>query len=314
MMTNSVSLPTTPYPMLGKSIPLVLNWTWRAMLSSLLLSTLHGADVTIAETKSPAAAVSTPPKSGQPCSVTLPGNVALDLAPIPAGTFTMGSPDSEEGRLLDEGPQHQVTISKNFWLGKYPVTQTQYLALTGENPSVFRTDPSLPVEYVTWDNAVAFCKKLTEQEKAAGRVPAGYAYQLPTEAQWEYACRAGTKTPYAGDLEAMTWYDKNSNGTSHPVGQKKPNAWGLYDMHGNIRQWCIDKYLPYAADAVTDPVGLKGQYRNIRGGAWYLYARYCRSAARFSAVPGGIGGNSGFFTSSILGFRVALAPELVIKP
>jgi formylglycine-generating enzyme required for sulfatase activity len=285
-------------------------WALAVLLSGLSLSPGQGAETTPADAKTAPAAPASPPKAGQTCTVSLPSNVTLDLVPIPAGTFTMGSPDTEDGRLIDEGPQHVVTISKNFWLGKYPVTQAQYLALIGENPSVFRTDPNLPLEFVSWDDANAFCQKLTDQEKAAGRLPDGYAYQLPTEAQWEYACRAGTTTAYAGDFEAMAWYVKNSNGTSHPVGQKKPNAWGLYDMHGNIRQWCADKYAPYAAAAVTDPLGIKGQFRVIRGGSWYLQARDCRSASRYSAVPGGIGGNSGLFTSSILGFRVALAPKL----
>jgi formylglycine-generating enzyme required for sulfatase activity len=273
----------------------------------------EGVPLSQAADTAPVAAAATPatspPKPGQLCMVPLPGQVTLDLAPIKAGTFTMGSPDSEAGRLLDEGPQHAVTISKDFWLGKFPVTQAQYQALTGTNPSAFQTDPNLPVECVSWDNAVAFCQKLTDQEQAAGRLPAGYAFQLPTEAQWEYACRAGTTTPYAGDLEEMTWYDKNSAGSTHPVGQKKPNAWGLYDMHGNVREWCADKYGPYSTGPVTDPLGVKGPYRVQRGGSWYLAARYCRSAARYSAVSGGIGGGSGIFVSSILGFRVALAPK-----
>jgi formylglycine-generating enzyme required for sulfatase activity len=285
--------------MKSKRSPVLPLWVLGVLLPGLWL---HAADAEPATTAAP-------PAPGQPFTVPLSGNVTMDLAPIKAGTFTMGSPDAEAGRLLDEGPQHPVTISKDFWLGKYPVTQAQYQALTGANPSAFKTDLNLPVECVSWDDAVAYCQKLTEQEKAAGRLPVGYAYQLPTEAQWEYACRAGTTTPYAGDLEEMSWYDKNSAGTTHPVGQKKPNAWGLYDMHGNVRQWCADKYGPYPSGPVTDPLGTKGKYRVERGGSWFLDARHCRSAARYSAVPGGIGGSSGIFAMSILGFRVALAPQ-----
>jgi len=128
------------------------------------------------------AAAAVPPQPGQPFTVQLDGNVSLDLAPIKAGTFTMGSPDAEAGRLVDEGPLHKVTLSKDFWLGKYPVTQAQYVALIGTNPSAFNTDGNLPVECVSWEEAVAFCQALTDQEKAAGRLPEGYVYQLPTEA------------------------------------------------------------------------------------------------------------------------------------
>jgi len=282
-------------------------WVLGILLAGLMVPSGHAADGAAA----PAAATPTaaPPKPGQPFTVSLPENATLDLVPIKAGKFLMGSPDTEAGRLLDEGPQHPVTISKDFWLGKFPVTQAQFQAVTAFNPSVFKTDPNLPVEYLTWDDATAFCAKLTAQEQAAGRLPAGYIYQLPTEAQWEYACRAGTTTPYAGVLEEMGWYDKNGAGSTHPVGQKKPNAWGLYDMHGNVYEWCVDKYAPYAPGPATDPVGVKGLFRVLRGGSFYSDVRFCRSAARYSAVPGGIGGNSGLFALSTVGFRVALAPK-----
>jgi len=299
--------------MKGKFTPVFAFWVAALSLSRFMMPVGKAADAAPA-----AATVASPAKSnaitaalkpGQPFTVSLPENATLDFVPIKPGKFLMGSPDSEAGRLLDEGPQHEVTISKDFWLGKYPVTQAQFQAVTAFNPSVFKTDPNLPVEYLTWDDATAFCAKLTEQEQAAGRLPAGYAYQLPTEAQWEFACRAGTTTPYAGTLDDLGWYDKNSGGATHPVGQKKPNAWGLYDMHGNVYEWCVDKYAPYAADPATDPVGVKGQFRILRGGSFYSDVRFCRSAARYSAVPGGIGGNSGLFVSSIVGFRVALAPK-----
>ncbi len=141
-----------------------------------------------------------------------------------------------------------------------------------------------------------FCRKLTQQERAAGRLPEDWEYTLPTEAQWEYACRAGTTGAWAGELDAMAWYAKNSGNTTHPVGQKQPNAWGLYDMHGNVWEWCRDWYadkLP--GGAVTDPVGAaSGAFRVYRGGGWWLPADYCRSAYRNWSSPGDRGNDVGF--------------------
>ncbi len=176
----------------------------------------------------------------------------------------------------------------DFWIGRYEVTQEQYQAIMGTNPSRFRgTD--LPVEGVSWHNAMTFCDKLTAIEKATGRLPTGYKYTLPTEGQREYACRAGTTGDYNVDgveLSELAWYDANSGGTTHPVGQKKPNAWGLYDMHGNVFEWCLD--------------WLKvGEERVMRGGSWFHNANYCRSASRS-------GGPDGWH--SYRGFRVVLVP------
>ena len=217
----------------------------------------------------------------------------LTLVPITPGEFTMG--DSSDG------PPHRVTISRPFFLGATEVTQAQWMAVMGSNPSNFKGD-TLPVENVSWDDVMAFCEKLTERERAAGRLPAGWEFTLPTEAQWEYACRAGTTGDYAGDLDAMGWYDKNSGGTTHAVGTKQANAWGLSDMHGNVWEWCVDWYDSYPGGSVTDPLGApSGSYRVRRGGSWRRDAGFCRSAFRGSGSPG--------LRNFLLGFRPALAPS-----
>ena len=246
-----------------------------------------------------------------PCSDT----VNLVMVHCPAGTFTMGSPTGELGRSNNE-TQHQVTLSKPFWIGLYEVTQEQYKALMGTNPSYF-TGGNLPVEQVSWHDATNFCAKLTAKEKAAGRLPTGYVYSLPTEAQWEYACRAGTTTAFNNgtniptqeqcsnkpcpNLDEEGWYKYNSGGKTHEVGLKKPNAWELYDMHGNVWEWCLDWYGDYPRGAATDPTGpTAGSGRVIRGGSWRSFANYCRSGYRYNRNPGRRNGN--------YGFRVALVP------
>jgi formylglycine-generating enzyme required for sulfatase activity len=184
------------------------------------------------------------------------------------------------------------------------VTQAQWEAVIRNNPSGFK-GADLPVEQVSWDDAMAFCRRLTERERAAGRLPDGYVYTLPTEAQWEYACRAGTTGPYAGDgnLDDMGWYSQNSGNTTHPVGQKRPNAWGLYDMHGNVWEWCRDWYGNYPGGLVRDPTGpASGSYRVNRGGCWNYPATECHSASRYFLGPGD---RLYFF-----GFRLALSPTL----
>jgi len=228
-------------------------------------------------------------------------DLKLELIWIKPGTFRMGSPADEAGRNKAEGPQFSVTLSKGFWLGKTPVTQAQYEAVIGTNPSNFKeAGPDAPVERVSWLDAMEYCAKLTERERAAGRLPQGFIYTLPTEAQWEYACRAGTSGPHAGNPDAMAWHKGNSGETTHPVALKEPNAWGLYDMYGNVLQWCADWYGDYPRGAVTDPTGPeRGYFRMARGGSWRV--EVFRSASRAGGSPGR--------RDYTLGFRLALAAE-----
>ena len=250
---------------------------------------------------------------GENGTIPLSGTVNLDMIWIKPGTFMMGSPEDELCRDGDE-TQHQVTLTKGYWLGKYEVTQAQYEAVMGTNPSYFK-GADLPVEKLSWYDAKDFCTKLTAKEKAAGRLPEGYEYTLPTEAQWEYACRAGTTTALNSgknlsdeadeeecpEMDEVGWYYYNSDEMTHPAGQKQPNAWGLYDMHGNVFEWCLDWYGDYPASPVTDPTGpTTGDYRVLRGGSWYFYASSCRSAYRYEGRLVNYNDN--------YGFRVALAP------
>jgi formylglycine-generating enzyme required for sulfatase activity len=183
-----------------------------------------------------------------------------------------------------------VDIEKPFYMGKYEVTQAQWRAAMGSNPSQFKGD-DLPVENVSWNDAKEFCRKLSQMT--------GREYRLPTEAEWEYACRAGTTGAYAGDLDAMAWYDKNSGGKTHPVGQKQPNAFGLYDMHGNVWEWCEDDWHNSYNGAPNDgrawvDISARGSYRVFRGGGWNSYAVSCRSAYRNCWAPGDRGSRLGF--------------------
>jgi len=163
------------------------------------------------------------------------------------------------------------------------------------------------VETVSWDEAMAFCRKLTERERAAGRLPAGHSYTLPTEAQREYACRAGTTGRYAGELNAIAWFSGNSDEKAQPVARKQPNAWGFYDLQGNIWEWCRDWYGHYPSEPVTDPTGpANGSQRVYRGGAWFHSADLCRSAYRYRMEPS--------YRGSLLGFRIALTPDDAARP
>jgi len=205
----------------------------------------------------------------------------------------MGSPASEEGRDSDE-VQHTVTLTKGFWLSDHEVTQSEYQAVMGSNPSEFKGDLNRPVEQVSWDEAVLYCQKLTERERAAGRITAQQAYRLPTEAEWEYAARAGTTGALYGELDTIAWWNGNAGNQTHPVKQKAPNAWGLYDMIGNVWEWCSDWYGNYPTVSVTDPRGpSSGSVRVRRGGSWLSDARGARSASRWGD-PGDRYGRLGF--------------------
>jgi formylglycine-generating enzyme required for sulfatase activity len=227
-------------------------------------------------------------------------DLGLELIWVAPGTFMMGSANDEPDRNKAEGPRTQVTLTKGYWLGRTEVTQAQYEAINGVNPSTFKTvGAQAPVERVSWLDAMAFCRQLTERERAAKRLPDGYAYTLPTEAQWEYACRAGTTDAYSGEPNGMAWCNGNSGDTTHPVGLKQPNAWGFHDMLGNVLEWCHDWYGPYSGGAAADPAGPgRGHYRTARGGSWRTDAPLGRSAARS-------GGSAGRLDYTI-GFRVAL--------
>jgi formylglycine-generating enzyme required for sulfatase activity len=190
----------------------------------------------------------------------------------------------------------------------------RWLAVGPKNFPIYGRGDDYPMYYVSWEEAVEFCRRLTDLERAAGRLPVGHVYRLPTEAEWEYACRAGSTTRFANgnaeaDLDKIGWYGGNSGGTSHPVGMKLPNAWGLHDMHGNVWEWCLDWYGDYPSDSVMDPRGTQsGSDRVLRGGSWgYGAAADCRSAQRGSWLPSY---NLSPDESSSLGFRVSLAPPV----
>ena len=207
----------------------------------------------------------------------------------PPGKFTMGSPANERGRFDDE-TQHQVALTRGFWMLETEVTQGMWESAMGNNPSEFK-GAKLPVECVSWNGCQEFVEELNKLKVA----PSGFNFSLPTEAQWEYACRAGTTTALNSgrnlslwdiaclDLGELGWFGCQDEGkaTTYAVGQKKPNAWGLYDMHGNVWEWCLDWYGGYPSGTVTDPTGAaRGSYRVLRGGSWRSLARLCRSANR----------------------------------
>jgi len=213
---------------------------------------------------------------------------SLEMVGIPGGSFLMGSPDGKGGNP-DEYPRHRVTVP-DFSIGKYEVTQAQWRAVMGSNPSYFKGD-DLPVENVSWNGAKEFCRRLSQMT--------GKQYRLPTEAEWEYACRAKTTGAYAGNLDAMAWYVYNSGNQTHPVGQKQPNVFGLYDMHGNVLEWCEDDYhnnyngAPADGRAWIDESG-RGSLRVIRGGSLDSLAVICRSAYRYFYSTGDRALNLGF--------------------
>jgi formylglycine-generating enzyme required for sulfatase activity len=247
------------------------------------------------------------PETGQRWLV--PG-VWIELVPIPEGTFTMGSPITESGHGVSE-VQHLVTLTKPYWLGATEVTLAQWELVMGSLPidyfSEYLEEAEVwnePKVKVSWRGVEGFCQKLTKRERALGRLPEGYEYRLPTEAQWEYACRAGTTGAYAGDLHQLGWTKENSGSKMHVVAQKQANAWGLYDMHGNIYEMCSDWYGYYPRGSAKDPMSGPSQSddhrRVVRGGSWARPADSARSAAR-----AGVSNLSS--DESTLGFRLALS-------
>lgn len=232
-------------------------------------------------------------KTGTVKVITLPGGATMEMIWCAPGSFMMGSPATEEGRFEDE-PIHHVTLTKGFWLGKYEVTQTQWQSVMRENRSRFKA-PDRPVDSVSWEDCQAFIRR-------ANTTLGGMA-RLPTEAEWEYACRAGSGQPVAGTghIGDMAWYDSNSGSQTHPVGKNQKNAWGFYDMHGNVLEWCAD-WFSHAEGAAVDPKGpTTGSFRVLRGGCWFFYARDCRSAYRLKRDP--------CLRNCIYGFRLACSEK-----
>ena len=217
---------------------------------------------------------------------------------IPSGRFPMGSSSSEPDRNSDE-VQHEAVLTRGFFMAETECTQGQWELTMGSNPSEFK-GADRPVEQVSWEEAVEYCRKLTAKQRAEGILPGGWEWRLPTEAEWEYAARAGTTGPRYGELDAIGWYDGNSGSQTHPVSQKAANAWGLYDMLGNVWEWCSDWHGDYPTGKVTDPMGpSSGSLRVFRGGSWLNDARSPRSATRNRFYPG--------FRYYDIGFRPALS-------
>ncbi len=214
-------------------------------------------------------------------------SIGMEFMKVPAGEFIMGSPSDEDGRWENEGPVHKVTIEDSYYLGKYEVTQEQWCELMDNNPSNFKID-DFPVQKVSWSDAQEFIEKLNEIEGTD-------KYRLPSEAEWEYACRAGTTTRYyfgddSSELDEYGWCDGSWDSVlMHPVGQKKPNPWGLYDMYGNVWEWCQDRWHDDYDGAPSDRSAWENgssSLRVVRGGGWRYYSGSCRSALRYNDGPG----------------------------
>jgi uncharacterized protein (TIGR02996 family) len=251
----------------------------------------------------------------RPCIPEIVNSLGMRFALIPPGTFRMGSPSREKGRDSDE-TRHEVTLTRPFWMGVFPVTQAQYRAVMGSDPSAFSAEgraredvtrldtANFPADSVTWANAVAFCQALTR--RAAERA-SGNSYRLPTEAEWEYACRAGLASGrfHFGDITRRARqanFEEGGPGRPCPVGMYPPNAWGLFDMHGNICEWCQDWKGDHPEGPLIDPRGPRsGKSRVLRGGSWEYSADDCRSAARDSCAPTSV--------NTVIGFRVVRAPS-----
>jgi formylglycine-generating enzyme required for sulfatase activity len=228
---------------------------------------------------------------------------------IPPGQFKLGTPAEEAGRDPDEGPLTHVTIRQGFWMSQHEVTQAEYQRETGLNPSTTVGDPKRPVEKVNWFEAMDYCHKVTQRAEQEGYLPRQHVVRLPTEAEWEYACRSGTTTRFSyGDdlngtqLSEYAWFTRNSDSATHPAGSKRPNPWGLFDLHGNVWEWCLDRWedgLP-GGSITNAAVSAKGSLRVARGGSWLYEAKACRSGNRDDYSP--------WDRCSDIGFRVVIAP------
>lgn len=233
--------------------------------------------------------------SAQPQFETVTNSVGMEMLLLPAGQFIMGSLPDEKDRAHDEFA-HEVIISKPFYLASTEVTQGQWKEIMGFENCNFKGD-FLPVEKVSWQQAIEFCRKLSDKEEKT--------YTLPSEAQWEYACRAGSQDSFTGgfELDETGWYFDNSDNTTHAVKTKKANNWGLYDMHGNVAEWCLDNYVcDYPEEPITDPTGPEdGKFKVFRGGAWSHFDRAARCSARSSAPAS--------YQLKYVGFRVIMLAE-----
>jgi hypothetical protein len=214
---------------------------------------------------------------------------------VPAGSFTMGSPESEDGHNAWE-QRREVTLANDFYLGSTPVTQHQYAAVTGKNPSHHEQIADAPVDSVDWNSATEYCLRLTELDREAGLLPVDWEYRLPTEAEWEYACRAGSSEPRHGEPQNVAWHHDNADEKPHAVGQKTPNAWGFHDMLGNVWEWCQDWFCAGC--------------RSVRGGSYFNSARFCRSAQRWGWNPKGRGRYCGFRLLAARAVSFDLSPPI----
>lgn len=237
-------------------------------------------------------------KSGDKGVVVLPGGAKMEVIWCAPGKFKMGSPNDEIGHLADERI-HVVTLTKGFWLGKYEVTQGQWDSVMTSDHSRFR-GKNKPVENVSWLDCEEFIDHVNDALGGAAR--------FPTEAEWEYACRAGSTAPFSGgeSVGGMAWFDKNSDSHTHDVGLTKPNAWGFYDMHGNVLEWCSDWFSEIKGDAI-DPEGPPmGMFKVLRGGCWFFFESDCRSANRVKREPN--------LRNCIFGLRLAFSDGAAVSP
>ncbi len=285
MMSSTVTKKHRAIGGLPSQLDLLIPRFWGVFIPFLALSSLLGCNRGSSELPNGQSASSRP---AMPASLVPLTNMVL----IKAGTFM---------RI-----KFPVTITRDFWIGKYEVTQGEFTAGLGQNPSHFTGDSNRPVEKVTFLDANSYCSALTQRERKSGRLPAGYEYRLPSEAEWEYACRAGSTNLFSfGDdasiADQFAWTAGNSEATTHPVGLKRPNSWGIYDMHGNVWEWCSDWFEPYPAAPLTDPVGpASSKYKLFKGGGWNQEVQFARASSRFMMSP-----SNGIH---FVGFRVVLGP------